>query len=40
MEHRAPHVIIGNPNPPSDYEREVTDAATLGRIARLLAGAG
>jgi len=36
MTFRAPHVEIGNPAPPNDYIREVTDAAVIGRILERL----
>ncbi len=36
MTFRAPQVEIGNPAPPNDYVREVTDARTISRISQLL----
>ncbi len=36
MTFRAPHVEIGNPAPPNDYVREVTDAGVIARIREKL----
>lgn len=36
MTFRAPHVEIGNPAPPSDYVREMTDAVVIRRIGQML----
>ena len=36
MTFRAPQVEIGNPPPPNDYVREVTDAGVIRRIGQLL----
>lgn len=38
MTFRAPQVVIGNPLPPNDYVREVTDAETIRRAVRRLGG--